>query len=284
MDKETKVSFIAWLINIVLFAVKITAGLLSGSLAVLSDAFNSLTDIISYLIIFMAVRFSRQEPDADHPYGHRGAQPLAAFIVAVFQGVLAFEILKTAVSNLLFGSPAVAITAFTFGALLFNIIVKSGMSYFLSKYGKEFNSSSLRSISIDSRNDVLASFVAILGLIGVYMGDGVFDNGAAIIIAFYILYAGYKMARESMGYLMSASPPPELLHEIKAAVEKVKGVRRVAKVSAHYIGDRVHAEIEVVVGANVKPAEAHAIDVCVQEAAEKLEMVESAFVHIDYEQ
>ena len=283
MDKETRVSLAAWLINIVLFAVKITAGLLSGSLAVLSDAFNSLTDIISYLIIFVAVRFSKQEPDADHPYGHRGAQPLAAFIVAVFQGVLAFEILKTAISNLAFGSPAVTITAFTFGALLFNIVVKSLMSFFLGKYGKEFNSSSLKSISIDSRNDVLASFVAILGLIGVYMGDGIFDNGAAIIIAFYILYAGYKMAKESMGYLMSASPPPELLHEIRSAVEKVKGVKRVAKVSAHYIGDRVHAEIEVVIGAKVKPAEAHEIDVAVQGAAESLELVESAFVHLDYE-
>jgi len=283
MDKETKVSLVAWLTNIVLFAVKLTAGILSGSLAVLSDAFNSLTDIISYLIIFMAVRFSKQAPDADHPYGHRGAQPLAAFIVAVFQGVLAFEILKTAINNLLFGSPAVTITAFTFAALIFNMVVKSLMSFFLGKYGKEFSSSSLKSISIDSRNDVLASTVAVIGLIGVYMGDGIFDNGAAIIIAFYILYAGYKMAKESMGYLMSASPPPELLHEIKATVEKVKGVKKVAKISAHYIGDRVHAEIEIVIGAKVKPAEAHEIEVAVQEAAEKLDLVESAFVHLDYE-
>lgn len=283
MDKETKVSLVAWLINIVLFAVKITAGILSGSLAVLSDAFNSLTDIISYLIIFMAVRFSKQEPDADHPYGHRGAQPLAAFIVAVFQGVLAFEILKTAVDNILFGSPAVTITAFTFGALIFNMIVKSLMSLFLGKYGKEFNSSSLRSISIDSRNDVLASSVAVLGLIGVYMGDGMFDNGAAIIIAFYILYAGYKMAKESLDYLMSASPPQELLREIGCAAASAKGVRKVAKVSAHYIGDRVHAEIEVLIGAKVKPAEAHEIEVAVQKAVEKLDLVESAFVHLDYE-
>jgi len=283
MDKETKVSLVAWLINIVLFAVKITAGLLSGSLAVLSDAFNSLTDIISYAIIFFAVKFSKQEPDADHPYGHRGAQPLAAFIVATFQGVLAFEILKTAISNLIFGEPAIAITAFTFGALLFSIVVKSLMSFFLEKFGKEFNSSSLRSISIDSRNDVLASIVAILGLIGVLMGDGLFDDGAAIIIALFILYSGYKMAKESMAYLLSASPPPELLREIKGTVEKVKGVKKVAKVSAHYIGDRVHAEIEVVIGAKVKPAEAHEIEVAVQEAAEKLELVESAFVHLDYE-
>jgi cation diffusion facilitator family transporter len=283
MDKETKVSLVAWLTNIVLFAVKITAGLLSGSLAVLSDAFNSLTDIISYAIIFFAVKFSKQEPDADHPYGHRGAQPLAAFVVAVFQGVLAFEILKTAISNLLFGEPAITITAFTFGALLFSIVVKSLMSFFLDKFGKEFNSSSLRSISIDSRNDVLASVIAILGLVGVLLGDGLFDDGAAIIIAFFILYSGYKMAKESMDYLMSASPPPELLREIKASVGKVKGVKRVAKVSAHYIGDRVHVEIEVVIGAGVKPAEAHEIDVAVQKAAEKIDLVESAFVHLDYE-
>ncbi len=283
MDKETRVSLAAWLINIILFAVKITAGLLSGSLAVLSDAFNSLTDIISYAAIFFAVKFSKQEPDADHPYGHRGAQPLAAFIVAVFQGVLAFEILKTAVSNIIFGEPAIAVTAFTFGALLFSMVVKSLMSYFLGKFGKEFNSSSLRSISIDSRNDVLASFIAILGLMGVLMGDGIFDDGAAMLIGLFILYSGYRMAKESMNYLMSASPPPELLREIRDAAGKVNGVKKVVKVSAHYIGDRVHAEIEVVIGAKVKPAEAHEIEVAVQGAAEGLELVESAFVHLDYE-
>jgi cation diffusion facilitator family transporter len=283
MDKETKASFVAWLINIVLFAVKMAAGLLSGSLAVLSDAFNSLTDIISYAIIFIAVRFSKQQPDADHPYGHRGAQPLAAFIVAVFQGVLAFEILKTAADNLIFGSPTVAVTAFTFAALLFNIIVKLGMSHFLGKYGRELNSASLRSISTDSRNDVLASSIAILGLIGVYFGDGIFDNGAAILIAFYILYSGFRMAKENIDYMMGASPPRELLHEIRKSASSVKDVKRIEKVRAHYIGDRVHAEVEIVLSKSLTPEQTHKIGVEVQKAVERMDLVERAFVHIDYE-
>lgn len=283
MDKESQVSLAAWFINIILFAVKLAAGLLSGSLAVLSDAFNSLTDIISYLVVFISVKVSRQRPDADHPYGHRGAQPIAAFIVAVFQGVLAFEILRTAISNILFGEPPITLTAFTFAALLFSIIIKSGMSHFLGRFGKELNSSSLRSIAIDSRNDVLASLIAIIGLIGVLMGDGIFDDGAAIMLALYIAYSGYRIGRENMDYLMGASPSHELLNTIRSAASSVKGVKKVEKVNAHYMGDRVHAEVAILLGKGLKPKQSHDIGVRVQKEVEKLPLVERAFIHIDFE-
>lgn len=283
MDKETKASLAAWLLNIILFAVKITAGILSGSLAVLSDAFNSLTDIISYLIIYISVRISGQAPDKEHPYGHRGAQPLAAFIVAVFQGILAFEIIRTAVGNILFEHPAMALTTFTFAALVFNIIIKSGMSYFLGRYGKELNSASLRSISIDSRDDVLASFIAILGLVGVLFGEPLFDDGAAILIALYIGFSGCQIARESIDYLMSASPPPGLIREIRSAAESVPGIKKVEKVSAHYIGDRVHAELDILMSRHLRPEQAHDIGVGVQKAVERIDLVERAFIHIDYD-
>lgn len=283
MDKETKVSLAAWLTNIILFAVKMTAGLLSGSLAVLSDAFNSLTDIISYLVVFLSVKFSAQAPDSDHPYGHRGAQPVASFVVAVFQGILAFEIIKTALGNMLFGEPAITITAFTFAALLFNVIVKSGMSFFLKKYGDELKSSSLLSISVDSRNDVLASLIAIGGLLGVLYGSIIFDDAAAILIALYIAHSGYKIARENINYMMSASPPQTLLREIREAASSVHGVNRVGNVRAHYLGDRVHAEIEIVLSKSLNPQQTHNIAVSVQKAVEKMDVIERAFIHLDYE-
>ncbi len=282
MDKESRVSLAAWLINIILFAVKLAAGLLSGSLAVLSDAFNSLTDTISYLIVFISVKVSRQRPDAGHPYGHRGAQPIAAFIVAVFQGILAFEIIRTAASHILFGEPPITLTAFTFAALLFSIIVKSAMSYFLGKSGKELSSSSLRSIAIDSRNDAFASLVALMGLVGVMAGNAIFDDAAAFIIALYIAYSGYRIGRESIDYLMGASPPRELIEEIRSASSSVKGVKKVGKVNAHYMGDRVHAEVEILLGRKLKPKQAHDIGVRVQKAVEELPLVERAFIHIDY--
>lgn len=283
MNKETKASFFAWLINIILFAVKLAAGLLSGSLAVLSDAFNSLTDIISYLIVFISVKISGKKPDAGHPYGHRGAQPIAAFIVAVFQGVLAFEIIRAAASNLLFGEPAVSVTSFTFAALAFNIIVKYAMSFQLGKYGEELKSASLRAISVDSRNDVLASFIAIIGIAGALYGIRTLDDIAAIAIALYIAYSGYRMAKENMDYLMSASPPRKLLDEIRAAAESVKGVKKVESVSAHYIGDRVHAEIEIILSRSLKPRESHSIGERVQKEVERMRIVERAFIHIDFE-
>ena len=96
-ESAEKATIFAIALNIFLFIIKLAAGLLSGSLAVLSDAFNSFLDIFSYIITYASVRLSNKGPDSDHPFGHRRAEPLAAILVAMFAGILAFEIQGPAV-------------------------------------------------------------------------------------------------------------------------------------------------------------------------------------------
>ena len=282
MEKETRAGFVGFLLNIVLFAVKLAAGLLSGSLAVLSDAFNSFLDIISYFFVFLSVRTAQQAPDKEHPFGHRRFAPMSAFIVAVLSGILAFEILKTASENLLFDGPAPAITAFTFGAIIFSMLVKAGMYVYLTARSRETHSSSLEAAAIDSRNDALASTVVLIGIAAAYLGLPLFDDLSAIVIAFVIGWSGYKIAKKNFDYMVGASPGPKKIAEIKKAAKSVKGVLEVETVRAHYVGDRIHAEIEILVSCKNKPVKTHAISEEVQKKVEAVELVSRAFIHINY--
>src|SRR5574337_1599738 len=100
-NKGRQATIVLVICNTFLFAIKISAGIMSNSLAIISDAFNSLTDIISSIIIFFAVKTSSKQADEGHPFGHHRAEPIAGLIVAIFAGSLGFEILRTSVFKLM---------------------------------------------------------------------------------------------------------------------------------------------------------------------------------------
>jgi len=278
-----KATLFAIALNIFLFIIKLAAGLLSGSLAVLSDALNSFLDIFSYIIAYASVRLSSQGPDKDHPFGHRRAEPLSAILVAMFAGILAFEIFKAALENIFLGEVAISITELTFGVLIVCIAVKIGMSLFLGKEAKKHNSTSMEALSMDSRNDVFSTSIALGGIAGAFLGFPLLDDLAAILISIFIFRSAYLMAKKNIDYLMGACPDSEDIAKIWNAAESVKGIKRVGGVRAHYVGDRIHAELSIVLSKNLKASKTHQIGEKVQKAVESIERVERAFVHIDYE-
>ena len=274
---------IAFLINVFLFIIKLAAGLISGSLAIFSDAFNSFLDILSYFLAFLSIKIAQKGPDKDHPFGHRRAEPLAAFMVAIFAGVLAFEILKTAIANILVGEPALILTPLVFGIVIVSIVVKLAAYFYLKQKADSNLSSTLEAIAIDSRNDVFASSIVLLGVVGAYLSNPIMDDVAAIFIAFYIFYSGYSIARKNIDYLMGARPTTETMNKIKQSVKSIKGVKDLSGVRAHYVGDRVHAEVSIVLDKKLTPKKTHDIGEKVQKEVEKIELVSRAFIHIDYE-
>lgn len=278
-----KATLLSIALNIFLFIIKLAAGILSGSLAVLSDAFNSFLDIFSYIIAYLSVRISGKGPDKDHPFGHRRAEPLSAILVAMFAGILAFEIFKEAVSNILFGEAAIQITDLTFAVLVICIIVKTAMFIFLGKEAKKHHSSSMEALSMDSRNDVFSTSIALGGVAGAFLGAPLLDDVAAILISLYIFRSAYLMAKKNIDYLMGACPDSETIAKIWNASKSVKGIKRVGAVRAHYVGDRIHVEIDIVLSKKLKVGKTHQISENVQKAVEAIARVERAFIHIDYE-
>jgi len=280
MNRAEQTTLIGVFLNIILFVAKITIGLLSNSLSLLSDAFNSLTDIVSYTGIYIAVRISNKKADHDHPFGHHRAQPIAGFVVSLFTFLLAFEIMKNAIIGF-FNPRTYSYEFYAIGVLIFTMIVKIFMSYYYGQVGKKENSPAVKAGSIDSRNDVLVSGIALTGVIGPWIGFPLLDIVAAFIIGLFIFYSGYKIGIENIDYLMGKSPPKNELDEIKKTALKIKGVKGVNEVKAHYVGNYVHIEIHIEVNKNMSTQDSHDIGKQVQYALEKLNYVDKAFIHID---
>jgi cation diffusion facilitator family transporter len=269
-----RLTLIGLITNSILFLLKLFAGLTSGSLAVLSDAFNSFTDIISSIFIHLSVRLSAKQADTDHPFGHDRAEPLAAFISSVFAAVLGFEILK----NSLFSESEV-LGDITVAAcvLLFTIVTKSVLSYYFFRK----NTPALRAAAIDSRNDVLTSIIALIGIICSRFGLLYMDRISAIIISLFIFHSAYRIGVENIDYLMGKAASSAFIKKVRFMVLGVKGVRGINELKAHYVGTRLQVEIHIEVDKDIDTKRSHDLGKVVQKKIESMDEVSRAFIHID---
>lgn len=266
--------------NTFLFAIKITAGLMSNSLAVISDAMNSLTDIVSSVIIFIAVKTSSRQADEGHPFGHHRAEPIAGLIVAIFAGVLGFEILHTSVFKLLEAHEH-NISMYTFAVLFVSIAMKLVMSVHFKKVARANNSPALLASAIDSRNDVYVSAAAFVGIAGGLYGYPQMDDIAATLISLWIIRSGYKIGAQNIDYLMGKRPDPVIMEEIRKKAVSVPGVMGIQNILAHYVGNYIHVEICITLDMDLTMIQAHNIGVNVKDAIEGINDIHKAFVHID---
>ncbi|HAO93445.1 MAG: hypothetical protein A2X93_08355 [Deltaproteobacteria bacterium GWC2_56_8] len=278
------IAFRATLINILgnafLFALKLVGGLLSGSIALISDALNSLNDIAASVATFICVKISNKQADEGHPFGHSRAEPIAGLIIAVLAGILGFEVIREAVERVIAGSKA-EISLFTLVIPVVTMVAKGLMSWHFKRVGRLFNSPALLATSTDSLMDVYVAFAALVGIAGAKLGYPFLDPVAAFVISLWIIRTGYKIGMDNIAYLMGQAPEPALMDEIKRAALSEKGVRAIKTVRAHYVGNFIHVEIHVEVDKDLTTLESHAIGEEVERGIESIASIEKAFVHID---
>lgn len=279
-NKGRNATIILIVCNIFLFAIKIVAGFMSNSLAIISDAVNSLTDIISSVIIYFAVKTSAKEADEGHPFGHHRAEPIAGLIVAIFAGILGFEILRTSVFKVMEPHEH-KIGIFSLAVLVMSIAMKITMFIHFKKVGRAINSPALLASSTDSRNDVYISATALAGVACGFYGYPQMDDIAATLISFWIIYAGYKIGIQNIDYLMGKQPESGVMEEIKKRARGVSGVVGIHDVRAHYVGNYIHVEIHISLDQRLAILQAHDIGKCVQREVENIASIHKAFVHID---
>jgi len=274
------ITTIALFVNIFLFLIKAAAGIVSNSIAVISEAVNSLTDIITSIAIKYSVHLSRQEPDKKHQYGHAAAQPLAAFIVAAFALVVGIKIIEESIKRII-DPQDLNITSAIYVVLIINIIIKILLNRYQAKIGFLFNSAAVKAAAVDSFNDVLASSIALLGIICAALGLQFIDGIAGILVAFFILKSGYEVAKENIDYLMGKSADDNLVVEMVKKAMNVEGVIGLNDMRSYYVGDKFHVEIHIEVGKEITTKESHDIGKEVQHCIENMEQVQKAFIHID---
>ncbi|HKJ81335.1 MAG TPA: cation diffusion facilitator family transporter [Ignavibacteriaceae bacterium] len=267
--------------NIFLFIIKAIAGIISNSIAVISDAINSLTDVFSSAAIMYSVKVSLKKPDDDHQFGHNAAQPIAVFLIALFTAIVAINLIQASIGRILNPNEHHNINAVVYGILIVTITVKIILSRYQSKVGKTFRSPGLKASAIDSLNDVLASSLSIIGVIGVQIGLAYVDGIAGILISFFILKSGYEIAKENIDYLMGRAADDQLILEMANRAMNIEGVVGMNDLRSHYVGNKFHIEIHIEVDKHMTTQNSHDVGKEVQKAIESIEEIQKVFVHID---
>lgn len=276
-ERKERLTAIGVVTSVVFCVLKFITGLVSGSIAIISDALNALLDVVTYTAVYISVRIQERQPDADHHFGHRRAEPLAGLLVAIFATILGSTLIKDAMVSLFVEPHTPEFSLSPVIILLLSIAVKIVLARRYALENRSTGSPAMHASYIDSRNDVLASAIA---LIGFAIGRP-FDDVAALLIGVWIIYSGGRIGMENLGYLMGVAPSDEKLLEIRKTAAATPAVLGLNELRAHYVGDKIHVEIHIELDDTLSLREAHDIGVNVQRRLEALPGVQSAFVHID---
>lgn len=265
------------LANVALLALKVWAAVLSGSIAVVSDALNAFLDVLAYTAVHISMRIHESHPDEDHPFGHRRAEPLAGLLFAVIASVLGATILRDAVLGFFENGEALRKTPVAVGLVLVATAAKGAMAAWYFSGWSKTGSPALRAAYIDSRNDALASATALGGL----LAGGFLDEVAALLIGAWIIYSGVRVGLENVGFLMGKAPDAHILEKIREVALGVPGIAGLNDLRAHYVGDMIHVELHVEIAKETTLERAHDIGVEVRRRLEAVDPVHKAFIHID---
>ncbi|MEQ2441966.1 cation diffusion facilitator family transporter [Pseudoflavonifractor sp. CLA-AP-H29] len=204
-------------LNLLLSAGKMIAGVLTGSIAITADAFNNLTDAGSSVVTLVGFRMAGKQADDDHPFGHGRIEYLSGLAVSVVILLVGLELAKSSVEKIIHPEP-VDFSWLSAGILAAAICVKLWMSYFNRSLSRRIGSAAMAATATDSLSDAVATSAVLLSsLIGKFTGVNI-DAWAGILVAAFILRAGWGAAQDTLNPLLGQSPDPELVRDIEKTV------------------------------------------------------------------
>ena len=209
--------------NVLLFALKLGASLLSGSVAIAADAWNNLSDATGSIVTLLGFKLADKPADEHHPYGHARAEYLSALAVSALILAIGLELGKSALDKIIHPTP-VDFTWLTAAILILSIGIKLGLFLFNRHMGKKIGSKTLESAAIDSRNDCLATLAVLLGGILGEIFPVPLDGWLGLGVAVFVLISGWKSAKETVSPLLGERTDPELRRQLAAFITTQPGV------------------------------------------------------------
>ena len=236
-------------LNILLFAGKALAGFLSGSIAIMADAFNNLSDAGSSLVTLAGFKLAGQKPDRDHPFGHGRIEYISGLVVSMIIILMAFELLKEAVEKIMNPVP-VESSPLIVVILIVSILVKLYMSFYNSRIGKKIRSTAMEATAKDSLSDSIATLVVLVTTLLARVTDLMIDGYCGVLVAMFVFAAGFQAARETISPLLGQPPEPEFVERIEQIIMEYKeqGVLGIHDLVVHNYGPgrmmlSVHVEV-----------------------------------------
>lgn len=268
-------------LNLCLFLLKFLAGTLTGAISVTADAFNNLSDAGTSLVTIIGFKLSAKPADEEHPFGHGRIEYLAGLAISMAIFVVGFELLTSSFHKILNPEPLSGTILLPLLLLICSVLVKIWMSFFNRKLSKKIHSSAMEAASADSLTDSIATSAVILGLLIGHFSRISIDGYLGCAVAFFIMYSGFKTAKDSISPLLGQPADAELVCKIRNIVLKHKEIIGMHDLIVHDYGPgrrmiSLHAEVS----GDENILKAHdAVDLVEMELRSELKCI--ATIHMD---
>jgi cation diffusion facilitator family transporter len=259
---------------------KILFGYASGAISILSDGFHSLTDAASNVVGLVGVRAAGRPPDADHPYGHRKYETVAAAAVNAFLLLVIIEVLRNAFNHLTGRAPAPEITTASFAVMVVTVGINLAVVAYESRAAERLGSEMLLADATQTRGDVWSSLTVITALAGARGGLPVLDPIAALVVAGFIGHAGYQVARATTGILSDRIVISDA--DLERVIMSVPGVLGCHHIRTRGASDHVFLDLHVWLPPEMPLMEAHDISHVVKDRLmARYPQIADAVIHIE---
>ncbi|MGC9101214.1 MAG: cation diffusion facilitator family transporter [Caldisericum sp.] len=266
--------------NVALAFFKFVAGIFLNSLSLIADAWHSLSDVLTSVIVLVGFKVGEKPPDKEHPFGHGRFELLATFLIALLLGIVAYDLGKSAIFRII-KPEHVEFNLIILIVLILSALFKEWLAHFSIFLGRRINSSSLIADAWHHRSDAIATLFVAVGLIfskfGIYRVDGILALGVALLI----VWVAVQLLISSSNSLIGVAPDPNLINKIHDAAFTVPGVTNIHEIYVHdYVTNKI-ISLHVEVKDDLTVDEAHNIANSVEEAVQKATGAYNVTVHID---
>jgi cation diffusion facilitator family transporter len=267
-------------LNLAVAVAKLVFGYATGAISILSDGFHSLTDTASNVVGLVGVRAAGQPPDADHPYGHRKYETVAAAAVTVFLLLVMVEVLRNAFNNLAGRGRPLDISIASFAVMMVTVAINLVVVAYESREAERLGSEVLHADAMQTRGDVWTSLTVIAALVGARLGVPILDPLAGLVVAGFIGHAGYQIARATTGILSDRIVISDA--DLERVVMSVPGVLGCHAIRTRGAADHVFLDLHVWMPPDLRLTEAHDLSHVVKDRLmAKYPQIADAVIHIE---
>lgn len=277
-------SKISIVVNLLLSLIKLFAGIIANSGAMISDAVHSASDVFSTLIVMLGVTISNKKSDKDHQYGHERLECVASIILAVILALTGMGIGYTGLQKITSGHyETLAIPgALALAAAILSIVVKESLFWYTKAIANKIHSNALMADAWHHRSDALSSIGAFIGILGARMGFPVLDPIASVVICICILKAAIDIFKDSIDKMVDKSCPDATLDEMRNIISSQDGVERIDELRTRLFGSKIYVDVEIAADGDKTLNETHAIAEKVHDAIESnFPDVKHCMVHVN---
>lgn len=281
---KTRVTVIGAVTNVVLAVLKVGFGLLWHSAALIADGIHTLSDLISDMLVMIAIKFGAREADHDHPYGHRRYETIATVVLGLSFLLLAGGIAWDVTNRLLNPTLLLVPQRETLWIALLSVLSKEWMYQYTRRVAKLTRSKLLLANAWHHRSDALSSIVVIIGIAGVLGGYPQADAIAAGVVALMVAKIGLSLILHSIKELVDTALPDDLVRDIRRVVKTTPRVKAIHLLRTRQMGEDAYVDVHIVVDARISVSEGHVIgDQVRSNLIREFDDVIDVLVHVDAE-